>query len=507
MLKTGDSSISFQEFCSQAKSNKLITNYRELFADLDTPVSIYAKLKEHSADAFLFESVLGGEQIGRYSLIGYKVLDKIIHFDRDGVNSYSDLEKRIEEHSHKGEELLPFFYKGYLGYFSFESVARVEPSIKSVKSSLYPEAFFVLVGSLVVFDHVKQKLYLIDNLQLDESKRDDLEYLQSLFERSNNDLEELKAIIDEKNQLARLDFDINASPCEDEDGFESNTGKEAFMDIVQKTKEHIFEGDVFQAVVSHKFKKKISIDPLLTYRILRTINPSPYLFIFNFNYDGSQKTLVGSSPEMLVKTHKTITKEGNKEFKAEIRPIAGTYRRGKNLKEDEVLAAKLMDDPKERAEHVMLIDLARNDLGRVCEAGSVDVPRQMFIEAYSHVLHIVSSVTGLIKTDLKEKSGLEALRACFPAGTLSGAPKVEAIKIITELEKESRGPYGGTIGYYALDGGIDTAIMIRTLLIEEDEVTIQAGAGVVADSDPESEWQETFNKAAALKLVVNLAAS
>lgn len=462
----------------QSTLTKIHTNYIELYADLDTPVSIYSKLRCESQDAFLFESVLGGEQIGRYSIIGFKALRKLVVNADSGEDPYALLETKIKEHA-SSSEALPFFHKGYVGFFSFESIASVEPSIK-VKSSECPVAYLLLVGSLVVFDHVKQKIYLIDNSFSDDKKE------------SEKRLNEIKTIISQPVMIERLD-EVKARDSKLE--FSSNTGKESFLEIIKTAKQHIKDGDCFQVVLSHKLKKDLKVNPLDAYRVLRTLNPSPYLFVFNFE----DKSLVGSSPEMLVKT----SKESNGQFKAEIRPIAGTYKRGENLSEDLELAKRLMEDPKERAEHVMLIDLARNDLGRVCENGSVTVPQSMIVEKYSHVLHIVSSVIGRVKKTYGLSSGVELLRACFPAGTLSGAPKVNAIKIIENLEKEARGAYGGTIGYFGLDGSVDSAIMIRTLLIEQDSVTVQAGAGVVADSDPESEWQETFNKANALIDVIS----
>lgn len=458
-------------------SQKIHTNYIELYADLDTPVSIYSKLRAHSEDAFLFESVLGGEQIGRYSIIGFRALEKLIVDSDSSENPYNLLEEKIKSFSNTSKDL-DFFHKGYVGFFSFESISSIEPSIQ-VKEPKHPIAYLLLVGSVVVFDHVKQKIYLVDNAFSDDKKE------------AQERLAELKSIISQKLEIERLDEVRNLDSKLD---FSSNTGKEKFMSIVEEAKKHIKDGDCFQVVLSHKLTKNIEVDPLQAYRVLRTLNPSPYLFIFNFGGN----SLVGSSPEMLVKTS---SEDG--ELKAEIRPIAGTYKRGKNLTEDLLLAEKLMEDPKERAEHVMLIDLARNDLGRVCENGSVTVPQSMIVEKYSHVLHIVSSVVGRVKKSYGISSGVELLKACFPAGTLSGAPKVNAIKIIENLETEARGPYGGTIGYFGLDGSVDSAIMIRTILIEPNSVTVQAGAGVVADSVPESEWQETYNKAGALIQVIS----
>ncbi|MEY3369524.1 MAG: hypothetical protein RLZZ361_194 [Cyanobacteriota bacterium] len=495
-----DTRYSLEDFKKLAETQSLITNYCELFADLDTPVSIYAKLKEKSEHAFLFESVIAGERIGRYSIIGFRPLEIIDGNLIETKNCFDLLEGKILQYQSNddADDVLPFFHKGFVGFFPFESSAHIEP-VLNLKPSLYPSIYMLLVGSLVVFDHVKQKLFLITNSPVGSKSTVD-----ELFEDSLTQLMELKQIISSDCQLDRLDLSSSIKTIEnlDESIFYSNTGKEDFINQVNQAKNHIKEGDIFQVVLSHKMSADISIDPLVAYRMLRSINPSPYLFIFNVK-STIEAVLVGSSPEMLVKTDLKTDSDSNRYLVAENRPIAGTYKRGANPADDEVLINKLLNDQKEIAEHVMLIDLARNDLGRVCQKGSITVPQKMIIEKYSHVLHIVSSVVGKIKTDFSVSSGVKLINACFPAGTLSGAPKIEAIKIISKLEKEARGPYGGAIGYFALDGSMDSAILIRTLVIEKNKVSIQAGAGVVADSNPEKEWQETLNKASALIGVVS----
>jgi anthranilate synthase component I len=491
--------FSLEDFKNFAENQSLITNYCELYADLDTPVSIYAKLKEKSEHAFLFESVIAGERIGRYSIIGFRPLEIIDGNLMDTNNCFKLLEDKISQYQPKTntDEVLPFFHKGFVGFFPFESSSHIEPVLK-LKSSAYPSIYMLLVGSLVVFDHVKQKLFLISN-SLVGSKAS----IDELYDTSVNQLQELKEIISSSSQLDRLDLDLCLKSVDnlDQSIFYSNTGKDEFINQVDQAKQHIKEGDIFQVVLSHRMSANISIDPLVAYRMLRSINPSPYLFIFNIK-SSIEAVLVGSSPEMLVKTDLKTDTDSSRYLLAENRPIAGTYKRGANYADDEVLINKLLNDQKEIAEHVMLIDLARNDLGRVCQKGSVTVPQKMIVEKYSHVLHIVSSVVGKIKSDFGVSSGVKLINACFPAGTLSGAPKIEAIKIISKLEKEARGPYGGAIGYFSLDGTMDSAILIRTLVIEKNKVSIQAGAGVVADSDPEKEWQETLNKARALISVV-----
>jgi anthranilate synthase component 1 len=490
--------LSFEEFAKLSKNNRLVCNHSELLSDIDTPVSIYAKLRKHSPQAFLFESVTGGEKLGRYSFIGFKAL-KVIS-SPESQNSYEELRKELSENPCADNETLAFFHKGFVGYFSFESIQSIEPSLNIRKAYLYPQMYMLLVGSMVVLDHIEQKLYLINNSLLDPAKTTSREYLLDEYNQSQAELANIKKIIFEESPLERIKLDKQVDI-----DFVSNTGEAEFMRMVDKAKEHILEGDIFQIVLSHKLSADIAVDPLKVYRILRTVNPSPYLFIFNIcpgNLQDPSLCLVGSSPEILVKCSKD---SGSPDLTAELRPIAGTYKRGNSDAEDEELSQKLINDPKEKAEHLMLIDLARNDLGRVCQKGSIKLAQNMIVEKYSHVLHIVSSVTGLLDKNFCPES-VDLLKASFPAGTLSGAPKIEAVKIIGQLEKETRGPYGGCIGYIGLDGTMDMAITIRTIFIEPTRVTIQAGAGIVADSDRSMEYQETLNKAEALIKVLRLSA-
>ncbi len=491
------SGLCFQNFKTFAAKQSIVSNWIEMLADLDTPVSVYTKLQASSPDTFLFESVIGGEKIGRYSFVGYKALDILEIYNED---PYKILENKLNNFKASSQEL-PFFHQGYVGYFSFESIHYIEPSL-TMQNSKYPQMYMMLAGSLIVFDNVSNKLFIIVNSLIDESKNQDEKYLKEIYDKSINEVKQIKSLIEQKTNLERLEI---VEPVNNNQNFQSNTGGEEFQEIVLKAKQHIKEGDIFQVVLSHKLSQAAKLDPLKVYRILRTVNPSPYQFIYNIQLkDGQRLSLVGSSPEMLVKaTHKTDD-QGKRFLEAEIRPIAGTYKRGANEQEDAKLIEKLLKDEKEIAEHVMLVDLARNDLGRVCDNGSIKVAQSMIVEKYSHVMHIVSSVIGQV-TKTNAITGLKLLKACFPAGTLSGAPKVEAIKIINQLEKAARGPYGGTIGYFGLDGMVDSAIMIRTLLIKPDCVEVQAGAGVVADSDPAKELQETYNKAGALMKVVAIA--
>ncbi len=528
--------IGFEEFELLARNNKVISNYAELdltaslseslaqnpsSGTLD-PAAIYAELRKHSADAFMFESVEGSEKFARYTFIGYKPLAIM------DSGSYDELACALE--SLESQAQLNFFHKGYVGFFSFESVADIEPSLSCARANQQP-MYMQLVGSMIVFDRVLAKIFLIANSRIGsasancefrvgyENSGSQIDELKFNYQETEAKLKELETLIKQAKPLAPLDIDL-ALNLDDllkrpkAVQFSSNTGKEKFCEMVVKAKNHILEGDAFQIVLSHKLSANLVLDPLLVYRILRQVNPSPYLFIYN----ARGYALVGSSPEMLVKS----TKDSSGDYFAEIRPIAGTYPRGKSPAEDKANEEALLRDTKEIAEHVMLIDLARNDLGRVAEAGSVTVAQRMIVEKYSHVMHIVSSVVAKLKvidnsnrvkakvegesSGVSATLGVKLVKACFPAGTLSGAPKIEAINIITELEAEPRRSYGGAIGYFSLDGLVDSAIMIRTLRINASSVEVQAGAGIVADSNPDSEYQETYNKANALIKVVNLCA-
>lgn len=504
MNKSKKPQLSETEFIHKAKSGeKIITNFTSLLSDTDTPVSVYAKLSKHFKDCFLFESVLGGEKLGRYSFVGAEAINKFVSFKNDEKNPFDELENLLLEYSSTNNAAasmlsrtadLNFFHQGFVGFFSFESMQRIEACL-NLKESPLPECFFYLAGSLIVFDHIEQKLYIIVNSQVKENS--DETALKELYKLSNEKINKLIAIISEESDLKRIPSIDKNSQSFSTDIFQSNTEKKSFLEIIEKAKEHILEGDIFQVVLSQRFFIEHCIDPLSAYRLLRSLNPSPYLYLFNVDMSntGSESfSIVGSSPEMLVKSELL-----DNDILAELRPIAGTYRRGKNSSEDAALAEKLLQDTKEVAEHVMLMDLGRNDLGRVSENGSIYVAEKMLIEKYSHVLHIVSSIKGKLRQDI---NSIDLLKACFPAGTLTGAPKVEAIKTISELETEARGPYGGCIGYLDLNGTINVAIMIRTIIIEKNRASIQCGAGVVADSIPESEYQETFNKARALMEVL-----
>ncbi len=456
------------------------SSHQELLADLDTPVSIFERLCKDKDHSFLLESVEGGENLGRYSIIGY---DPILIF-----KSFNDINTLEEIHTGSIQEIegSPFDllqeilaslkftgennisqFIGFVGYFGYETFRFIEKKVSLKANKKLPDVLLTLPGKLLVFDHVKHKITLI-SLSLSTNKNSTQEMLTALQKPFTY------------NQIILKDIKHS------ENNFTSNFTKDAYMEMVRNAKKYIYAGDIFQIVPSQKMKLEGNYDGFSLYRILRSINPSPYLYYLNFK----DFQLAGSSPEVMVKTD---IRKGKKI--AIVRPIAGTYPRGKDSIEDEKNINALLSDEKERAEHLMLVDLARNDLGRVCKTGSVNVKDLMIIEKYSHVFHMVSTVEGELKDG---KSSLDLLKACFPHGTLSGAPKIRAIEIINELETDQRGAYGGCLGFFGLNDSINTCITIRTMVIKSDYIEIQAGGGVVADSDPENEYNETLRKGGAL---------
>ena len=358
------------------------------------------------------------------------------------------------------------FIGGIVGFVSYDMVRQFETLPEQTLENSVPDALFLVTDDCVVFDHKSKKTYIIVTLDNHESYRSGRERITLLEER----LKEKKTLKTSGNFKE----------------FHSNISKEEFETMVRKAKEYIYAGDAFQVVLSRKIEAEIEIDPLVIYKNLRRINPSPYMYFLDFD----NLFIVGSSPEVLVRL------EGKKAW---VRPIAGTRGRGKTLEEDKLLENEMLSDEKERAEHVMLVDLGRNDLGRVCEFGSVNVEESMIVEKYSHVQHLVSSVSGKLREEL---DAFDLFRATFPAGTVSGAPKIRAMEIIEELERERRGPYGGGVGYFSYNGNMDFAITIRTLVVNKNRMTAQGGAGIVADSDPEREYYETEKKLEALKVAI-----
>ena len=458
------------------KDYDIVPIARELSADALTPVAAFAALSG-DGEAFLFESVERGENVGRYSFVGFEPR-RSLRFDQSTPDPIRVLNNELQPLRVYGEESLPPFFGGAVGFFGY-SVAgwseRIPDSYRNENG--IPDARLIFFDNVVVFDHVKQRLYVIANIFTSDA--------HASIEEANARLD--RAI--ERLRAARVD--LLAFPDKGADvAFTPNIPRDDFEAAVRTAKEEIVSGEIFQIVLSQRWSTAFpESDALTLYRVLRSINPSPYMFLLRT----PECTLVGASPEMLVR------KQGRH---IETRPIAGTRPRGMDADGDKRLAEDLLADPKERAEHVMLVDLGRNDLGRVAESGSVRVPTFMEVEHYSHVMHLVSSVEAELATG---KDALDALLACFPAGTVSGAPKIRAMQIIDELEPEARGPYAGAVGYLSFSGDLDTCIAIRTLVVREGETSITAGAGIVADSDPAAEERETKNKAAALLAAVALA--
>ncbi len=471
----------------------LVPVYRTLLADLETPVSVYLKLAQASRASFLLESVEGGEQIGRYSFLGVNpkgvitVQDDQVTVTRHGQTTTRPLEpgedplhviaREFERVQPVRLDGLPRFVGGAVGYLSYDVVRYFERLPATASDDLrLPDAAFLLADTLVIFDHARHQLIVLANAH--NTGDPDAAY--------DDALRRIDEVIE---ALARpLPFLPDSAASANGGGeLQSNQTREQYEANVRAAKEYIAAGDAFQIVLSQRFSRRTSAEPFSIYRALRALNPSPYMFFLRFDDDLS---LIGASPEMMVRLE-----DGT----ATVRPIAGTRPRGKTDAEDDALAAELLADEKERAEHVMLVDLGRNDLGRVCEYGTVRVPEMMVIERYSHVMHIVSQVEGRLRPGM---TAFDLLRATFPAGTLSGAPKVRAMEIIEELEGTRRGPYGGAVGYFSFDGSMDTCITIRTMVMRGDTVTFQAGAGIVADSDPAREYEESVNKARAVAVAV-----
>ncbi len=457
-----------------AREHAIVPVWVELAADLDTPVTAFLKLRERHAARFLLESVEGGERVGRYSFIGCGERRRLrVDPDGDPWKALSLISQtRMAEHF--GD--LPGFWGGYVGWIGFDAVRWLEPTVgKPPPDDLgMPAAEFIEPDVLVAFDHVKHRMLLIRAVAAGPD-------LPRRYLEATGVLHEVADALAEPLVGPQLQV---GHPLEVPE-YRSTLTRQAYMDRVETCLEHIRAGDVFQIVPSQRFSVPYDGDPFLLYRHLRVLNPSPYMFF----QDWGDYQLVGSSPEVMVRLDGDV---------AMVRPIAGTRRRG--LRPDAEMAAELLADEKERAEHIMLVDLGRNDLGRVCRIGSVKVDALMQIEKYSHVLHIVSNVTGRLAPG---KTGLDLLAASFPAGTLSGAPKIKALELLNKLEPRRRGPYGGAVGTLGYDGAVNMGITIRTLLLKDGQAHVQAGAGIVADSDPANEHQECLNKAHALLLAVS----
>ena len=465
------------EFFELSKIYNYIPVYIELDANGETPVSIYKKIVK-SPYSFLLESVEGDESVARYSFIGVnpKEIIKTGSNEKNGeVDPLGLLESAMKNINFAPLKELPKFHGGAVGFLSYETVTYIEPSVeKSAKSLTYtPESVFMIGSSLVIFDHVKKSIIIVVHADLRNSNNNEDTYKETLESIAEiiNDLE--KDILPEKSQ-ENSDFD-NSSIVH-------ITEKSRYQEMVKKTKELINQGEMIQAVLSQKLTKRINVSPINIFQSLRKINPSPYMFLLDLD----DFHIIGSSPELLVQVVDGLVAA---------HPIAGTRARGKNEKEDQELEKELLNDEKELAEHLMLLDLGRNDVGKVSSPGSVKVTQQMEIEKYSHVMHIVSHVTGNLSN---EYNPFDVLKSAFPAGTVSGAPKVRAMQLISEEEKYQRGPYSGAVGYFSFNGNMDTAIAIRTIVLKDGIAYLQAGAGIVSDSVPEREYQECLDKMGAL---------
>ncbi len=483
---------SFEEL---AKRGNWVPVVREILADMDTPLSLFRRLDDGNT-SFLFESVEGGEKWGRFSFIGtgaralFRARGNDVEWQQDG---------RVERIRAPGDPLeilraklaalrpvaiegtpLPRFLGGAVGLVSYDWVRFVErvPDGNPDECGM-PDLWFVLPETIVVVDNVRKTAAIVRHVAVDADTDLGRAYREAIAA-----VEEVVARLREP-----LPAEPRSAPVRAPMDVRRSVSREAFHESVKRAKEYIEAGDIFQVVLSQQFRIPLQVDPFTIYRHLRVINPSPYLFFLRCE----GPVLIGSSPEILVRLE---------DGRIDVRPIAGTRPRGRTPEEDRALEVDLLADPKERAEHVMLVDLGRNDVGRVAESGSVRVSEYAVIERYSHVMHIVSNVSARLRAGL---DWLDLLRATFPAGTLSGAPKVRAMEIIDELETLRRGPYGGCVGYIDYSGNMDTAIAIRTLLVKDGEIFLRAGAGIVADSDPESEYQETVNKGRALIEAIDMA--
>jgi anthranilate synthase component I len=484
----------YKEFCALAEQGNLIPVYQELLMDLETPLSFFKRL-ERDKYAFLLESVEGSERWARYSFLGTrpqrifkargKQVEIIEHGKTQKLTSDAPL-KILEQLLHGYRPVIvpgvPPFFGGALGYVSYNAVEQFHAIASSKKDPLgLPEIFFVFVQTLVAFDNLKHTIKVIDNVPLDAQTN-----LEQAYDAA---VKRIHKVISTLQKKPRGIEPRDLSQAQGNRKFRSNLTQAGFEKAVNAAKEYIRAGDIIQVVLAQRLETETPTDPFEIYRALRFINPSPYMFYLELE----DLRVIGSSPETMVRlAGDTI----------ELRPIAGTRRRGATPEEEHKLEADLLADPKERAEHIMLVDLGRNDVGRVAEIGTVEVNELMAIERYSHVIHIVSNVRGKLAAD---KTAFDLFVSAFPAGTVSGAPKIRAMQIVSELEPQKRGLYAGAIGYFGYNGNLDTCIVIRTIVMKGKKVYITAGAGIVADSDPELEYQETLNKARAMLKAVELA--
>lgn len=486
-------------FLKKARQGNLIPVWREILADQETPVSAYERVrtflreKDHATHTWMLESVEGGEHIGRYSFIGGK--PRAILRARGGVTELTEngtttplkepdpleaLKAYMSRYQPVRDPALPRFIGGAVGFMGYDLVSVFEPRVPVLQDDAIgnPDMVMMITNAILVFDRVTHTMKVVANAYVNGDPN-------QAYDDALTEIDELCKALKQSVDRVLIEAHLDVDPIVPD----SNTTPDEFRARVAKAQEYIRSGDIIQVVLSQRFESENNADSLDVYRALRAINPSPYMFCL----DLAESTLVGSSPEVHVRCE---------DRQVEVRPIAGTRPRGKTEAEDLLLEKELLADPKERAEHVMLVDLGRNDIGRVCEFASVRVPEQMVIERYSHVMHIVSDVTGTLAP---EYDAYDVMRATFPAGTVSGAPKIRAMEIIADLEKSKRGPYAGAVGYFSFDGNLDSCITIRTVVLDKNKAYVQAGAGIVADSIPEMEYQETRNKACGMMKALALA--
>jgi anthranilate synthase component 1 len=488
------------EFLERASQGNLVPVWRELLADQETPVSAYAKVRkalrelDHASHTYLLESVEGGERIGRYSLIGgapraiFRAYGRRVEIQnadgsvdvQDDVEPLGVLRDYMSRYRPVADRALPRFSGGAVGFMGYECIAQFEPRVpvRTDQALDAPDMVFMVTDALLIFDHVHHSIKVVANAYVEDDPG-------AAYDAARKTIDHLCEALQQPFAGSLLDT------CGDTELPEprSNVTREAFEKSVEKAQEYIRAGDIIQTVLSQRFEVDFGGDSLDVYRALRAVNPSPYMFCLDLG--GS--SLVGSSPEIHVRC------EGRH---VEVRPIAGTRPRSDDPAEDLRLEQELLADPKERAEHIMLVDLARNDIGRVCDYNSVTVPELMVIERYSHVMHIVSDVVGTLDAG---HDAYDLMKATFPAGTVSGAPKIRAMELIAELECARRGPYAGAVGYFSFDGNVDSCITIRTIVLDQGKAYIQAGAGIVADSTPAGEFEETCNKARGMMRALALA--
>ncbi|KAK9768126.1 anthranilate synthase component 1 [Basidiobolus ranarum] len=462
-----------KELISSGKGNT-VPVYHVLSADLSTPVSTYLKLRKEGVDSFLLESVTGGEKIGRYSFISFDAHKIIKTGDKEEIKGdpLTVVEKELKNAKYVSIPGLPSFTGGAIGYISYDCIKYFEPrTARELKDTLeLPESIFMFCDTMVIFDHLHHLIKIVSHIKCNA---DNLDSLESLYKKANDEITEVtKRLNEDKIPLPEQ------PPIQLNQSYTSNVGQEGYEHFVTNLKEHIVKGDIIQAVPSQRLARPTTLHPFNAYRHLRTVNPAPYMFYFDFH----DFHVVGASPEMLVKVENNVVYT---------HPIAGTRKRGKTQEEDDALAADLLADEKEVAEHVMLVDLGRNDVNRVCRPETVKVDSLMQIERYSHVMHIVSNVSGVLRED---QTPFDAFRSIFPAGTVSGAPKIRAIELVGELEKEKRGIYAGAVGHFSYSGDLDTCIAIRTMVFKDGVAYMQAGAGIVYDSIPKNEYEETMTK-------------